>query len=68
MYLHPTSAAGRGDGTQGLDRAGLMQYGVVGGIITMYASYAVDFAVFERAAVLLALNVKVILTPPFILH
>ena len=51
MYLHPTSAAGRGDGTQGLDRAGLMQYGVVGGIITMYASYAVDFAVFERAAV-----------------
>eukprot|EP01051_Picozoa_sp_SAG22_P005489 SAG22_NODE_327_length_12278_cov_10.550209_10_plen_104_part_00 len=50
MVLHPTTERGRQGGPDGLNSAGLMQYGVVGGIIVMYASYAVDFWLLQRAA------------------
>ena len=49
MVYHPAAQAH--SAASSLDIAGLMQYGVVGGIILMYLSYSFDFWVLQRDAV-----------------
>ena len=48
MVYHP--AAQGHNAASKLDMAGLLQYGVVGGIILMYLSYSYDFWVLQRDA------------------
>jgi hypothetical protein len=50
MIYHPSRQANAGQGASALDTAGMMQYGVVGGIILMYLAYTLDFWLLERAA------------------
>lgn len=50
MVYHP--AAQGHNAASSLDMAGLLQYGVVGGIILMYLSYSYDFYLLEKDAVL----------------
>jgi hypothetical protein len=48
MVYHPASQGH--NAASSLDKAGIMQYGVVGGIILMYVSYTYDFWVLQRDA------------------